>query len=111
MQRLVDVECERKLPVPFQPRALVVAGQALSVVAFAILRCVTFHFLLLSLALASYENLARAWLIFLAGEWSMTLVLIRMTAHLLRLAARLLASLTVSVFALSRPMTGFAAVM
>jgi hypothetical protein len=63
--------------------------------------------LFLRLAIASNEDLALAWLLFLAGEGSVAHVLVWMTTHFLGFATLLLAGLAIRIFALSRPVARF----
>ena len=109
---LVDVQGQRKFPVPFQTRTFIIARQSLAVVAFTVFGSTALHLLLLCLAITSNEDFALTRLVLFAWEWSMAGILnIRVTAHFLLFSTWLLTRLSMCVFAFSRQVTGLQAVV
>lgn len=97
----INMQCERKLPVPLQACALFVALERLLQVALSMPRGVALCLLLDSLAFARDEEFLRAWLLFFARLWEVARCRAWVAADTELLATRLRAW----IFAFARPMT------
>jgi hypothetical protein len=120
MRGRVNVQCQCQFAVPLQTCTLLVTFKGLLEVAISILRCITFGFLLDTLALASNKDLMLAWLIFFARErrvarcqtWVTTdteLLSTRLSAGLFTFSRAMTLLLTSMCATLETPPTKFAA--